>query len=244
MSVNTVVDVWCMTVAHDREVIGRARTILTSEEIERARSYSLRSLEDDFVLSRASLRLILSRLVGRAPADVRFAYGPHGKPALADPASSVSFNVSHSRGLLACAVVRGPQVGVDVEHRRSIPDYEEVARRFFSPAEYDELLGVPEPQRMVAFYDVWVRKEAFVKALGGGLSIPLDTFRVSLASGLGAMLLEVRGMPTEAAAWTIAPFSPAPDFSAAIAVRHARSHVRVRKIAARDLLAGIPDANH
>jgi 4'-phosphopantetheinyl transferase len=187
-------------------------------------------------VSRGLLRVLLSRLECAAPADFSFKYGPHGKPALdRDLSWSLGFNVSHSGGILACAFARGAEVGIDIEFQRSGVEYERIAQRFFSPAEHRELMSVDEAMRGVAFYDCWVRKEAFVKALGGGFSIPLDSFQVSLAPGHAAALLHVRDTPGEERAWTIHAFSPAPRFSGAVALRDRRKRVRVHRSDAREI---------
>jgi 4'-phosphopantetheinyl transferase len=89
---------------------------------------------------------------------------------------------------------------------------------------------------MTAFFDCWARKEAFIKARGDGLSIPLDTFRVSLNPELRATTVEIRDEPDESCAWTIHPFSPASGFSGAIAIRERRADVYIRRATARDIL--------
>jgi 4'-phosphopantetheinyl transferase len=138
--------------------------------------------------------------------------------------------------MLACALTRDYPIGVDVEHHRPIADLAQIAQRFFSREEVGDLMRVPEPARSAAFYDCWSRKEAFIKALGGGLSIPLDSFRVSLEPGRAA-LLEVRDAPGEAAAWTIRAFDPAAEFSGALAIRDRAPEVEVRHATAADILA-------
>jgi 4'-phosphopantetheinyl transferase len=228
------VHVWCVKLRGNRELVARARSLLTADERSRADGFRFRELRDDFALSRGSLRVLLSGLGFGTPADLRFTYGPQGKPAL-DPSSSVRFNLSHSEGIFACAFARERDVGIDIEYQRPIADCEGIARRFFSPAEQSELMSINEPQRTVAFYNCWVRKEAFVKALGGGLSIPLDCFRVSVAPGHGAALLSVRNRPEEARAWTMFAFSPAPGFSGAIAFRDKRRRIRIHHADAGDI---------
>jgi 4'-phosphopantetheinyl transferase len=230
------VQVWCVRLRRDRELVLRARTFLGKDERVRAEKFHSSELSDDFVVSRGLLRVLLSRLECAAPADFSFKYGAHGKPALdRDLSWSLGFNVSHSGGILACAFARGAEVGIDIEFQRSGVEYDRIAQRFFSPAEHRELMSVDEAMRDVAFYDCWVRKEAFVKALGGGFSIPLDSFQVSLAPGHAAALLHVRDTPGEERAWTIHAFSPAPRFSGAVALRDRRKRVRVHRSDAREI---------
>ena len=92
----------------------------------------------------------------------------------------------------------------------------------------------PETARVAAFYDCWSRKEAFIKALGGGLSIPLDSFRVSLAPRRAA-LLEVCGAPAEARAWAIHNFHPLAGFSGALAIRARSARVHLRRVSAKGI---------
>ncbi len=192
-------------------------------------------MRDDFVVSRAVLRILLSRKLGARPADLRFEYGPQGKPALAG-SPSIHFNASHSAGLFACGFAPDRAIGVDVEQHRDSSDLAQIARRFFSPAECRDLMDVPAAARIAAFYDCWSRKESFIKALGGGLSIPLDSFRVSLTPERAA-LLEVRDDLAEARAWTIHSFRPGAGFSGALAIRAPHIEVVIHRATASRLLA-------
>ena len=147
----------------------------------------------------------------------------------------IRFNVSHSRGILACAIARESDVGIDIEYRRPLSDYMGIARCFFSPTECRELMSIIEPMRDRCVLRLLGAKEAFVKALGGGVSIPLDGFQVSLGSGRAAALLAVRDAPGEERTWEIDAFSPTPDFSGALAVRGREKRVRIRHTDARKI---------
>ena len=213
--------VWCVNLRHDADLVSRSRSLLTPHECARADAFGFQELRDTFVLCRGALRVLLSRLGCGAAADLRFTAGFNGKPELAAAAERrVEFNLSHSGGMLACAFAHTRELGVDIERHRPIDDFADIARRFFSPPEVEDLMSIEESGRQAAFYDCWVRKEAFIKALGGGLSVPLDSFRVSLAPADTAALLDVRDCPVEAQSWTLAAFSPAPHFSGAVACRH------------------------
>jgi len=217
---------WCVSLRHDADLVSHSRSLLTPHECARADAFGFQELRDNFVLCRGALRVLLSRFGCGAAVDLRFTAGSHGKPELAAAAERrVEFNMSHSGGMLACAFARKRELGVDIERHRPIDDYAEIARRFFFAPEVEDLMRVEESGRQAAFYDCWVRKEAFIKALGGGLSVPLDSFRVSLAPGNAAALLDVRDRPEEARSWTLAAFTPAPHFSGAVACRD--PHVRL-----------------
>ena len=116
------------------------------------------------------------------------------------------------------AVTRQRRVGVDIEYLRSLPDLDTVAERMFSPGERAALRRLPLAQRHEGFFNGWTRKEAYIKAIGEGLSHPLDRFTVSLAPGAPARLEDVESDPAEAARWTLEALAPNPGCVAALAV--------------------------
>ncbi|MEW6406565.1 MAG: 4'-phosphopantetheinyl transferase superfamily protein, partial [Chloroflexota bacterium] len=146
-----------------------------------------------------------------------FTKGEFGKPILLH-SDGIDFNLAHSGDLALVAVARGRKVGVDVERIRQNTDLEKIARRYFSPREVSELLALPENQRFIGFFNCWTRKEAYIKAHGLGLSMPLDSFDVSLAPGEPAVLRETRPAPNEAAHWMLLALNVASDYAATLAV--------------------------
>ena len=112
----------------------------------------------------------------------------------------------------------GREIGVDVEYLQPVPDAEQLARRFFSSSEYASLRRLPGSQQLEAFFNCWTRKEAYLKALGDGLSHPLDQFQVSLMPDEPARLLKVDGCPEETARWHMTSFVPASGYVAAVVV--------------------------
>jgi 4'-phosphopantetheinyl transferase len=165
---------------------------------------------------------VLALYTETEPARLRFAYGPQGKPSLqSDEAgdTSLRFNLAHSHDLALLAVARGREVGVDVEHVRADFASDEVAGHFFSPRETAALRAVPdEAERARAFFRCWTRKEAYVKARGEGLSLPLDGFTVSLAAGEPAALLGCDADARETQRWTLINLEPGDGYAAAAAV--------------------------
>src|SRR4029077_3586273 len=117
----------------------------------------------------------------------------------------------------AYAFAEGRAVGVDIEQVRELPEADDIAMRFFSRRERGAYLRLPRRERPQGFFNCWTRKEAFIKALGEGLSHPLDTFDVSLAPGKPAELLRGEPVPRDDRGWRLASFSPAPGFVAAVA---------------------------
>ena len=232
-----VVDVWSVNLADAAPLAALARTLLSDDERERADRFRAPRLQTYFALSRGLLRALLAQSCGCAPAQVVFTYGAQGKPALAnDP--EIGFNLSHSGEIAVYAVVRGPAVGIDVEQQRTMTDLDAIAGRFFSPLEQAALLRVITPaRRLEAFFHCWVCKEAYIKALGQGLSL-LDSFTVSVAPGDGAALVEVCGQPDEPGEWSLEAFTPAPGYHAAVAVRRRGVPFRIRRLPAEELLTG------
>jgi 4'-phosphopantetheinyl transferase len=194
-----------------------ARALLNDDERARADRLIHPDLGARFTLARAALRRVLGAVTGRDPASLTFTSGPHGKPHLAGTAPP--FNLSHSGNLAILAVSPGPEVGIDIERidpRRATAD---LAARFFSPAENVALAATPEGEpRTAAFFRIWSRKEAVIKALGEGLTCPLASFDVSATPG-EARLLALRRPGANPAAWTLFALDHlAPGYSAAAAV--------------------------
>lgn len=195
---------------------------LSPDELARAKRFVVCSAREHYTTARAVLRNILARYVSATPADLRFSYSEHGKPGLAHPANSVRFNVSHSHELAVYAVTTGQPVGIDVEYlyRRAIVDRLKIAHRFFSDREYNALASLPPYRRDQAFLACWTRKEAFVKAIGHGLSCPLDQFDVTVDPGEPAELLATRWDVFDAQRWSMQGIDPGPDYIGAVVVKN------------------------
>lgn len=168
--------------------------VLEASERERAARFHFERHRSRFAHGRGLLRHLLGHATGSNPAALGFALGPQGKPRLVGPSDSLvhprlDFNLSHSEAWALVALSDGAAVGVDIEVPRPVPERLEIAERNFAPAERAALRSLPEPQQAGAFLACWTRKEAFVKALGGGLSVALDSFDVSLRPDEPARLL-------------------------------------------------------
>jgi 4'-phosphopantetheinyl transferase len=165
------------------------------------------------------LRILLGRYVGTSPAEIRFQYESHGKPEIALPQDcrSLRFNVSNSGGLALIAVGSGRAIGVDIEKVRPLPDFLNIARRFFSAREVQAILAVGENQRQEAFFACWTRKEAFLKATGMGLSYPLSGFSVSVDPEGPAELCELGENGNGAGNWSLTDVRPGEGFRGALA---------------------------
>ncbi len=155
-----------------------------------------------------------------------FSYSAAGKPFLqrADGGSGPHFNVSHSGEMALVAFCADVELGIDVELVRDIADTESIVRKFFCAEEVAQWMELPAHLRRKAFYDCWTRKEAVVKALGGGLFVPLDAFQVSF-SPTEAPRVRFRH-DADVTAWSLYDVSPASDYSGALAIRGARRDLR------------------
>jgi 4'-phosphopantetheinyl transferase len=184
------------------------------------------------------LRALIASYLHVAPETVSFSYGPKGKPALIGAACSLSFNVSNSGEIAVYVFTRGCEIGVDVEHRRRAVEIEHIAQRFFAPREVNTLLALPEDSRHDAFFNCWTRKEAYIKAVGDGLSVPLDSFEVTLRPGDPARMIALNRSEAEAARWTMHAFTPDPEYTGAIAYRDPERPLVMNSICTVDELLG------
>jgi 4'-phosphopantetheinyl transferase len=184
------VHVWRASLDCDGRVLHQFGETLTPDEKARASRFAFQPDRDSYIAARGVLRELLGRYLNRAPSEIEFEYGPQGKPALRSGSSArpVQFNVSHSHGMALFAFAVGRQVGVDVELVRADFAGEKIAERFFSSQEVKELRSLPVTMRDEGFFRCWTRKEAYIKARGEGLQIPLKSFHVSLTPGKPARL--------------------------------------------------------
>ena len=215
------VHVWRASLELPSSQVQRLRRNLSEEELERAERFHFERHRDHFIGARGLLRTILGRYLMTDPGKLQFRYGPKGKPELAGKASQrpLHFNVSHSHGLALYAVTREHEIGVDVERIRPDLAGEKIAERFFSSREAATLRELPAHMRQKAFYTCWTRKEAYLKAIGQGITLHLDQFEVSVAPGEPAVLLSINGDPKEASYWSLKGLDPGPGYVGALAVK-------------------------
>lgn len=190
---------------------------LSVDESRRAARFHFPADRDRFIIAHAGLRDILSRYLHCEPHQIDFSTRRYGKPALLSD-TGINFNLSHSGGYALIAVASERKIGIDVERIRQEMELESLARRYFSQREVSELMALPPQQRTPAFFNCWTRKEAYIKAHGLGLSLPLDSFDVSLAPGEPVILRATRPNPQEALRWTLKHLEVDPGYSAALAV--------------------------
>ncbi len=210
------IDVWCYFLETTPASVRRFEEVLSSDEIERADRFRFPHLRSHFIVAHGVLRHLLSGYVDAAPGAIRFACGPQGKPEIDQPRADLRFNLSHSGDLAVCAVGTPRYLGIDVEKMRRVPDLQELANRFFSPEESNDLAAAPPGSTERSFFTCWTRKEAYIKAVGGGLSIPLDSFRVTILPEEDPRILRCNAFPVPAAEWNLVAFDPGDEYIAAI----------------------------
>jgi 4'-phosphopantetheinyl transferase len=221
------VHVWFVELAASDASLEDCVSTLSADERERALRFRFEQLKTAFTLSRGILRVLLGRYLAIEPGRVRFAYGTRGKPRLAFPETPLEFNLAHSGVFAAYAFAVGCELGVDIEEVRPVPDQEGIVRRFFSREECEEWLELDSWQRDEAFFRCWTRKEAYIKALGDGLSMPLDSFRVSLRPGVPASLIHANGDPAAGSNWSLLSLTPADGYVGSLAVPERARSVRI-----------------
>lgn len=207
----------------DRE---RFQGQLSDEERSRAARFLHAVHGQRFVVAHGRLRQLLAAQLGVAPQALAFQTGPHGKPELAGASANpgLQFNLSHSDGLGLVGWSWGRQIGVDVEVWRPMRDEAALVKRFFSAAEVAAWESVSASQRQEAFFNLWTRKEAYIKALGKGLSLPLDSFDVSHHSGTGARLLRPSALAAGGSQWSLAAPEAGPGLSLAVVLEAGVCH--------------------
>ncbi len=214
------VHVWSAELDQTVSRVDNLQQTLDRSERARAERFCFRRDRNHFIVAHGLSRVILSRYLNIEPGDLRFCYNPYGKPTLAKEfeGDRLRFNLSHSHSLVLYAVTRAREIGIDIEYVRPDLAYEQIAERFFSPREVAALHTVPINHQLKAFFNCWTRKEAYIKARGEGLSLPLDRFAVSLAPEEPAALLNIVGDPHETSRWSLRELDLAPGYVAALAV--------------------------
>jgi 4'-phosphopantetheinyl transferase len=211
-----VVHLWRRSLHASAAEVGSCYGLLSNEEKERALRFRIERPRQDFVLTRGALRCLLARYLGSTPQQVRLGNAAKGKPFL-EGDNDLCFNVSHTDGLALLAFVRGRAIGVDIEQQSRKVEAEQLAERFFSKRERDDLKHLHGDELRAAFFRCWTRKEAYIKARGEGLSLPLDHFDVSVAKD-ECRLLATRPDPSEAGRWTLCDLAVRDGYTAALAL--------------------------
>ena len=209
------VDVWFWPLDVAPDQLAGFTALLAADELDRADRFHQPLLRNRWIASRGQVRQLLSQVLGRPPQQIAFEPDAHGRPALAgEDAGLPSCNWSHSDAWGALALSFDARVGIDIEASRTIG--EEDIEYALSPAEKGEIEGLTGPARLEAFFRFWTLKEAFMKGVGAGASLPLHDFDMSLA---GPSLTRLAGFPQEPSLWRMAETVPVQGWYSAVAAR-------------------------
>ena len=212
------VHVWRATLVLPEAAAHRLEQFLAADERDKMQRFRFEKDRRRYLIGRGLLRSLLGRYLDVVPQALRFETMVAGKPHLASGQGELQFNLAHSGEYVLIAIADRRAVGIDVEEVRDDFDTGETAAHFFSPNEQHVLETLTGLAKIEAFFECWTRKEAYVKARGEGLSLPLDQFDVSLRPGEPARLIATRPDPAEAERWQLSELSVADGYKAALAV--------------------------
>jgi 4'-phosphopantetheinyl transferase len=224
------IHVWAVPIRARDEIVEQFGRVLTQDELDRAHRFHFEHLQQSFVVTRGALRLLLGAYLDTPPTDIEINYASKGKPYLA-PGMRMRFNVSHSGDMALYAFAKDCELGIDVEQIRPLNDLLEVASQNFCKQEVADLLSLPQDQRELSFYLCWTRKEAYIKAIGDGLSAPLDDFRVTLLPNEPARLFHMLNDVDKGREWTMLNLALGTDYAGAMVFGGGERPVKMRTLA-------------
>jgi 4'-phosphopantetheinyl transferase len=214
--------VWRASLDQEAKVIANLAALLSRDEYQRAMRYHRATDRDRFIVGRGVLKRIISTYLALSPGELRFTYNEYGKPAVSEDQNdrAINFNLSHSGELALYAITKRRGVGIDIEYIREDFATLEIAEHFFSKDEVRSLKAAPIDQRTKAFFNCWSRKESYIKAIGMGVSFPLDGFTVSLAPNEAPALLNVGSDESEPSRWRMHELKAGEGYAASIIVEN------------------------
>jgi 4'-phosphopantetheinyl transferase len=215
---------------------------LSADEIKRAKRFHFENDKKHFIIGRGILRSLLGKFLNTEPSSIAFSYAKNGKPSIVIPAdNNLFFNISHSHNRIVLALSYAADLGIDIEFRKELLDIDRLAKNYFSMNENKIFSRLTEQEKSGAFFDCWTRKEAFVKAVGGGLTIPFNSFDVSVESCKSPKLLRVGGNYTTVEEWQLFNLQMAKGYSGALAIK--ANNVALHYLNLKDDLTFEPDAS-
>jgi 4'-phosphopantetheinyl transferase len=210
----------------------QCKMMLSSEERERAARFHFQEDRESYLVAHSLTRGVLAELTRTKPAELTFELGSHGRPELVQPEQPgrLRFNLSHTRGMVACAVTLEHDIGVDVERIERRVEIDSLARNVFSEAEREALDRLEPTAKRRRFFELWTLKEAYIKAVGKGLSLPLRAITLELGSGQRPSIRFDAPITDEGTEWWLDVSEPLTGFMLAVAVRARAPKLTVRKL--------------
>lgn len=225
------IHIWCADLDQPGSQFHRFGQTLSIDERMRAEQFHFQEDRKRFIVRHGILRMIVGFYLGVKPSELQFYHGKNGKPALTDTLSkkTICFNLSHSQGFALYGFSREHEIGVDIERVREIPEMEQIAERFFSVTENVLFRALPERKKKETFFQIWTRKEAFLKATGDGLSRPLDNFDVQTGLFESFGIGDLGGDSGKVLPCWIRSLNSVPNFACAFAVRGTQLQIKCFK---------------
>lgn len=222
---NNDVHIWQLNVKKQITKLNDLWEILSDDEKQRAEGFKFAEHRERFVITHGILRFLLANYLNKKPEAIKFEYGLHGKPAVNNGRKhgyALTFNMSHSHEVAIFGFTKDNEIGVDIEYIKEKIEYEDLAKRFFSDNENQDLQKISTNRRKQAFFNCWARKEAFIKAIGKGLSFPLDKFDVDINKDKKTLLLNEQN-------WLLCAINIASNYAAALAVANSSAKVKIQQ---------------
>jgi 4'-phosphopantetheinyl transferase len=213
------IHVWATILNPPANVLANFAATLSPDETERAHRFKFEKHRNRYIAGRGALRAILAQYLDTGAAGLRFGYQENGKPTLIENYAGIHFNLAHTEDLALVAVTRIGLVGVDVECVRPIKNVDELVARFFSPRESESFQKVSDERKPAAFFNLWTRKEAMLKATGEGITRSLSLVEVSFLPGEAARVVAISGDAKAGELWCLKEMMPAKGFAAAVAAQ-------------------------
>src|SRR5215208_5130431 len=216
--------VWKLPLDIDKSTFAKVAALLSPDEKTRADRFHFELHRRRFIAGRGLLRMILGSYCDVQPAELRFNYAPNGKPTLrwregtCSSGDALHFNLAHSEAVAVLAITRVGPVGVDVEQVREFPEISEFVRRFFSAREAAEFSTLPCEGQSAAFFTLWTRKEALLKAIGEGIGQSLDRVEVTFLPGVPARVLSLPTYLDLGCRWSLVDLMMSPSYVGALAL--------------------------
>lgn len=221
-SLESQVDVWKAEISLQLEDIDWLYERLSNEERKRSDKYYFIQDRHRYILGHAMLRIILGYYLSVPPEQLAFGSNKFGKPYLSMSYfenEKVNFNISHAGDIVAIAITRMGEVGIDVERIREFNNSDQFVKRIFAKSEISDFQSLKRSDKNEAFFNCWTRKEAFIKALGTGLSFPLDRFSTTIKPCQKACLLQIDDPSIKVSDWSMIVFKPRHGYAGALVVK-------------------------